>query len=166
MGDGIPPAGSAFLDEPRDRLDEPLCNEALRARLAAAGRALGQREAAHAAALAEARARSEALRQLALEALDAFHAAAGAAGAPHLRLEVGPSHLDEKHVRAYEFAVRRGRHVGLVIAKSRGEVTLVGPFRAGKDEGPCQSFPFEASAAIERALGEFLERLVEAAATP
>jgi len=165
MGDGIPPAGSELHGQPRERLGE-LGPEALRARLADAGRVLGEREAAHASALEAARARCEALHGLARAALDAFHAAAAAAGAPHLRIEVGPSHLDEKHVRAYEFELRRGRHVGLVIARSRGEVTLVGPFRAGKDEGPCRSFPFDADADIQQALGEFLERLVEQAATP
>ena len=165
MGDGIPPAGSELHGQPRDRLGEP-GPEALCARLADAGRVLGEREAAHSAALEAARERCEALHELAREALEAFHTAAAAAGAPHLRIEVGPSHLDEKHVRAYEFELRRGRHVGLVIAKSRGEVTLVGPFRTGKDEGPCRSFPFDADIEIQQALGEFLERLVEQAATP
>jgi hypothetical protein len=166
MGDGIPPAGSALHGPLRDRQGEPAGADALRARLAAAGRALGEREAAHRAALAAARSRCEALHALARDALDAFHAAAERAGAPHLRIELGSPRLDEKHVRAYEFELRRGRHVGLVIAKSRGEVTLVGPFRTGKDEGPCRSLPFDAAADIERALGEFLERLVEEAATP
>ena len=100
------------------------------------------------------------------EAVEAFHAAAARAGSPHLRLAVGPVHLDDKHVRAVEFAVERGRHVALVIVKARGDVTLVGPFRTGKTEGPCRTFAWDAAAEIEAALGDFLERFLEEATTP
>jgi hypothetical protein len=81
-------------------------------------------------------------------------------------VEVGELRVDDKHLRAMEFELRRGRHRAIVTAKSRGEVTLVGPFRAGKAEGPCKSFPFEAPEELRRALGDFLERFVEEAATP
>jgi len=139
----------------------------LRERLAAAGRALGEREAPHQAALEEARARCRELHGRVRDALAAFHAAAVAAGAPHLVLTVGEPHLDEKHVRAVEFEVRRGRHVGIVTAKSKRELTFVGPFRTGKQEGPCRSLPFDAPGEeVEAVLAEFLERLVEEAATP
>jgi hypothetical protein len=50
--------------------------------------------------------------------------------------------------------------------KSRGEVTLVGPFRDGKTEGPCKSFPFDAESELHDALGDFLEAFLEDAATP
>jgi len=50
--------------------------------------------------------------------------------------------------------------------KCRGEVTLVGPFRLGKAEGPCRSFPIDADAEIERALGDFLCAFVEEATSP
>lgn len=138
----------------------------LLARLEAAGHAIGARESAHQAALAEAQRRCEALRALVASAIDRFHAAAAAAGAPRLRVEVGPVRLDEKHVRAIEFDVRRGRHAGVVTVKSRGDVTLVGPFRAGKAEGPCRTFPWEAEAEIRKALGDFLEQFIEEAASP
>jgi hypothetical protein len=138
----------------------------LRGRLAAAGRAIGAREAAHRASLEEARSRCEALRRAVAEAVDAFHAAAGQAGAPHLQVAVGPVRLDEKHVRAMEFDVRRGRHAGVVIVKSRGEVTLVGPFRTGKTEGPCRTFPWDADDEIAKALGDFLEKFLEEASAP
>jgi len=138
----------------------------LRGRLAAMGRSLGAREASHQTSLAEARSRCEALRSIVADAVDGFHAEAGRAGAPHLRVDVGPVRLDEKHVRAIEFDVRRGRHTALVIVKSRGEVTLVGPFRTGKTEGPCRSFPWDAESDIAKALGDFLERFLEEAATP
>jgi len=46
-------------------------------------------------------------------------------------------------------------------------VPLVGPFRAGKPEGPCRSLPFDAPVEeLDAALAEFLERVVEEAATP
>jgi len=138
----------------------------LRDRLAAAGTLLGAREAAHRAGLDEAQQRCDALRVLVLDALDAFHAAASAAGAAHLRVDVTPVRLDEKHVRAIEFEVRRGRHAGVVTVKSRGDVTLVGPFRTGKTEGPCRTFPWDAKDDICNALGDFLLRFLEEAATP
>jgi hypothetical protein len=50
--------------------------------------------------------------------------------------------------------------------KARGEVTLVGPFHAGKTEGPCKTFPFAAEAELQKALGDFLERFLAEAATP
>ena len=77
-----------------------------------------------------------------------------------------PVRLDEKHVRAIEFEVRRGRHAGVVTVKSRGDVTLVGPFRTGKTEGPCRTFPWDAKDDICNALGDFLLRFLEEAATP
>jgi hypothetical protein len=150
MQDGSPPSSATDL----------------RARLAAVGASLGAREAAHGASLAEARKRCEGLHALVSDAVGAFHDAVGAAGASHLAVAVGPVRLDEKHVRAIEFDVRRGRHTGLVIVKARGEVTLVGPFRTGKNEGPCRTFPWDADADIRGALGDFLERFLEEASAP
>lgn len=138
----------------------------LRSRLAAAGSLLGARESAHRAGLDEARKRCESLRSVVADAVDAFHSAAADAGAPHLRVDVTPLRLDEKHVRAVEFEVRRGRHAGVVTVKSRGDVTLVGPFRSGKTEGPCRTFPWDAEKEIGKALGDFLLRFLEEAATP
>ena len=138
----------------------------LRTRLAAAGSLLGAREAAHRSAVEDAQKRCEVLRALVADAVEAFHAAAAAAGAPHLRIEVTPVRLDDKHVRAIAFEVRRGRHAGVVTVKSRGEVTLVGPFRSGKTEGPCRTFPWDARDDIDQSLGDFLLRFLEEAATP
>jgi hypothetical protein len=149
MHDGVPPPGAD-----------------LRSRLAAAGAQLGARESAHRAGLEEARKRAESLRALIAESIEAFHAAASEAGAPHLRVEVTQPRLDEKHIRAIEFEVRRGRHAGVVTVKSRGDVTLVGPFRSGKTEGPCRTFPWDAEDEICKALGDFLLRFLEEAATP
>jgi hypothetical protein len=144
----------------------PPPSDDLTARLEALGRSLGEREAGHREALEAARACAAELRGRVVEALERFHAAAAAAGAPHLRIEVGEIRVDDKHLRAVEFDVQRGRYKAIVTAKSRGEVTLVGPFRIGKVEGPCLSFPFEARAELGRALPDFLARFVEEAATP
>lgn len=143
----------------------PRC-ESLRDRMAAAGRAIGARESQHRAALEVARGDCLVWHERVRAAVDVFHAEASAAGAPHLRIEVGVPRLDEKHVRAMEFEIRRGRHIGIVVVKSKGEVTLVGPFQNGKTEGPCRSLPRDADADIAAALGEFLERFVEEATTP
>jgi hypothetical protein len=135
-------------------------------RLEALGRSLGAREAAHGEALSRARSCAERLRGDVVEALEHFHRAASAAGASHLRIAVSEVRPDDKHLRAVEFELMRGRHRAIVVAKSRGEVTLVGPFRTGKTEGPCLSFPFDADDEIRPALLAFLERFLEEAATP
>jgi hypothetical protein len=136
------------------------------ARLEALGRELGEREAEHGPALERARSCAEALRGTVSRALERFHAAASAAGAPHLEIEVSPVRTDDKHLRAVEFNLVRGRHKAVVVAKARGDVTLVGPFHVGKNEGPCKSFPMDADAEIQQALGELLARFVEEAAAP
>jgi len=130
------------------------------------GRSLGEREAVHREGLEQARAEAEKLRARVAEALERFHSSVAAAGASHLRIEVSPVRLDDKHLRAVEFELQRGRHRALIIAKSRGEITLVGPFRLGKVEGPCLSFPFDAEQELAGALAGFLQAFVEEAATP
>ena len=138
----------------------------LRERLARLGREIGERESAFHDGLSEARSHAEKLRARVCDALTAFHEAAAATGAPHLRVDVSGVRADDKHLRAVEFDLARGRHRAIVIAKGRGEVTLVGPFHAGKNEGPCLTFPFEAADEIERALGDFLEKFLREASSP
>lgn len=150
----------------RSATTSPGASEALHQKLAALGESLGSREAAHRAALEQARTCIDALRTAVAAGIDAFHAAADAAGAPHLRVALSPIRIDDKHVRALEFELRRGRYVGIVTVKSRGDVTLVGPFRAGKNEGPCRTFPADADAEIQAALVDFLERFLNEAVTP
>lgn len=140
--------------------------EALAERLARVGREIGSRERAHGSSLAEADDVARALHRSVATALESFHAAAGDAGAPHLRIELAEPRADDKHLRSVQFELLRGRHRAIVTVKSKGEVTLVGPFRSGKPEGPCKSFPIDAHADIEDALGGFLERFLEEAATP
>ena len=136
------------------------------ARFEALGRELGEREAEHGAALERARGFAEKLRDQVAAALERFHAAAAGAGAPHLRVDVSPIRIDDKHLRAVEFNLVRGRHKAVIVAKARGDVTLVGPFHVGKNEGPCKSFPMESEAELQQALGDFLARLAEEAAAP
>ncbi len=130
------------------------------------GKTLGEREAAHAADLDAARRKAVELHARVDAALVHYHTAIDRAGASHLRVQLTEPRLDEKHVRSYEFDLRRGRHRGLFVLKSRGELTLVGPFRTGKAEGPCRSFPIEASAEIEFALVEFVSSFLEEASSP
>lgn len=138
----------------------------LRGRLRALGSELAERERPHAEGMARAWQTSEQLHALVADALGAFHETVREGGAPHLAVEISPPRVDDKHARAVEFELRRGRHVAVVTVKSRGEVTLVGPFREGKDEGGCQTLPIDAGDAIESALGELLARFLEQAATP
>lgn len=140
--------------------------QSLGSRLAALGRSLGEREADHRGELDAARSCAESLRADIALALSKFHAAAAEAGAPHLQVELSDVRLDDKHLRAVEFDLVRGCHKAVIVAKCRGELTLVGPFRKGKAEGPCHSFPIDARQEIQHALASFLERFLEEAATP
>ena len=139
----------------------------LRERLGRVGETIAKREAAHADALDAARAKASELHAQVADGVDAYRKAVTAVGASHLaEVEISEPRLDDKHVRAVEFALERGRYRAIVTVKSKGEVTLVGPFRAGKAEGPCKSFPFDAEPEIAGALGDFLEQFLEEAATP
>jgi hypothetical protein len=140
--------------------------QSLRDRMRALGQELAAREAEHRAALDEARQRAARLRAEVAEALAGWREALDAMGAPQLAVVLGELRPDDKHVRAVEFDVTRGRHRALVTVKARGDVTLVGPFHAGKTEGPCKSFPFAAEDEMRNALGDFLERFLSEAATP
>jgi len=138
----------------------------LRSRLEALGRSLGEREAAFAPALEEAGRRAHDLHRRVSDALDAFRAQYARSGAKPFDVVLSPPRLDDKHLRSVEVELRRGRHVAVIVVKSRGEVTLVGPFQAGKDEGPCQRIPWDAQPDLDLALAAFLERFLEQAATP
>ncbi len=110
-------------------------------------------------------ARVGALREEVARGIDAFNAAVTAEGSPHLAIEVSAVRLDDKRIRAFEFEIQRGRYRGVVVGKARGEFTLVGPFRKGKSEGPCRSFPFDQEKEFAQALGEFLEAFIDEALT-
>jgi len=135
-------------------------------RLARLGAELAQREAASRSDRQEVERRAAALHDRVSIALDAYHAAVEAADAPQLRVTLSPPRADDKHLHAVEFDLRRGRYTAIVTVKLRGEITLVGPFRAGKPEGPCKSFPFAAAAELDAALADFLEEFLREAASP
>ncbi len=142
-------------------------SDELRQRLARVGEALGRREASHGDALEVARKKAIELHATVSDGLGAYREAVAASGSSHLAdVDITEPRLDDKHVRAVEFALERGRYRGIVTVKSKGEVTLVGPFQAGKAEGPCKSFPFDAEPELTTALGDFLEQFLEEAATP
>lgn len=134
--------------------------------LAALGRSLGEREAAHKADLEAAWQHAKSLHEAVSHGIDAFHRGARDAGAPQLEVSVSGLRTDDKHLRSVEFDLERGRYKAVITVKSRGDVTLVGPFRKGKVEGPCKSFPFAATRELEQALGPFLQDFLEEAATP
>ncbi len=135
-------------------------------RLEALGRELGGREAAHAEGLAAARARAGELREQLESAFERFRSAAADAGSAHLEPQVSAVRIDDKHLRSWQLELSRGRHRAIVTVKSRGEVTLVGPFKTGKNEGPCRSFPLASSDEFEAALSSFVVSFLEDAATP
>ncbi|MCR9094573.1 MAG: hypothetical protein NXI30_10185 [bacterium] len=137
----------------------------LEERLKAIAEGVVERERRHADDMAHAAAKLGELRTTVASAIDAFNAAV-AKDVPQLSIDVSPVRLDEKHLHAHEFELARGRHRALVIAKSKSEFTLVGPFRTGKSEGPCRTFPFAAESDLEDALEDFLERFLEEATTP
>jgi len=134
-------------------------------RVEGVARAVLRREAAHTEAMAAARAKADELHAGVAAAVARFNGLVRDA-LPDLRIDVTPPRVDDKHLHAIEFDLERGRHRAVITVKSKGEVTLVGPFRAGKNEGPCRSFPFAAGDDLEHALGDFLERFLEEAASP
>ncbi len=134
-------------------------------RLADLGQRYSDREAAEGEALARAWECAEALHGRVARALVSFHRSA-ADSAPQLQVGQSAPRVDDKHLHAVQFDLFRGRCRAIVTVKSRGDVTLVGPFREGKTEGPCRTFPIGASEPIEEALGEFLALFIEEALRP
>jgi hypothetical protein len=135
-------------------------------RAEALGRRLGELETSHRDEMERARQLAQELHAASSAAVESFASAAQGAGAPELEFEIGTPRLDDKHIRAIEFDLRRGRHGAVVTVKAKGEVTLVGPFRIGKAEGPCSSFPMDSREELEAALGDFLERFLELSMSP
>lgn len=137
----------------------------LNERVESLARSVAQREHHHSDAIEAAQAKAAELHARVSEAIDRFNAVVGES-VDYLRISVSSPRVDDKHLHAVEFDLERGRHRAIVTVKSKGEVTLVGPFRAGKNEGPCRSFAFAAEEDLEDALAEFLERFLEEAAAP
>ncbi len=134
-------------------------------RIEALARDLARRESSHAEAIEEAQAKAGGLHRQVDDAIARFNAAVGLS-IPYLEVSVSAPRVDDKHLHAVEFDLERGRHRAIVTVKSKGEITLVGPFRSGKAERPCRSFAFGAEAELQDALAEFLECFLEEAAAP
>lgn len=134
-------------------------------RIKAIAEDLVKREAVHADAIDRARTKASELHDRVDTAIALFNEALGES-APYFQVELSPTRVDDKHLHSIEFNLERGRHRAVVTVKSKGVVTLVGPFRAGKKEGPCLSFPINEAEDIDDALGDFLERFLKEAASP
>lgn len=134
-------------------------------RLAELGRRLADREQQHADSLDAAWRCARSLQSRVASALEHYHQAVSSE-APQLTVTLSEPRIDDKHLHAVEFELSRGRHRAIVTVKSRGEVTLVGPFRFGKTEGPCRSFPISAEEEIESAMGDFVCAFIEDAVAP
>lgn len=126
---------------------------------------LANRDPGLTARLRDARDAARELRELAFEAVEAFRERTAEIGAPYLgHLEVSPVEPDEKHVDCVQFRVTRGRNelLCIAIAQEPGKVRLVGPFKRGKQEGPCADAPLR-GAAVVKALEDRIEELVREA---
>jgi hypothetical protein len=107
-------------------------------------RELASRDSGIGDSLATAHAAAVRLRERALAAVEAFRDEAASRDATHLaRVEVTGVEPDAKHVDAWQLHVRRGRWEIACIAKARGDITLVGPYKRGKPENPCREVPLD-----------------------
>lgn len=134
-------------------------------RVEALALSLAQRERHHVEAIEKAHDRAVTLHGEVSAAIDRFNTVVSDS-IPYLAIAISSPRVDDKHLHAVEFDLERGRHRAVVTVKAKGEVTLVGPFRAGRPEGPCRTFAFDAEEDLNDAIGDFLERFLEEAATP
>ena len=126
---------------------------------------LAERDPTLAARLRAAREAARLLRDAAFEAVEAFRQRASELGAGYLgNIEVSGVEPDEKHVDAVQFRITRGRLEVICVAVARGEgkMRVVGPFKRGKEEGPCAEAPLR-GAEVESLLEERLAALVREA---
>jgi len=126
---------------------------------------LAERDPTLTARLRGAREAARVLRDAAFEAVEAFRQRAAELGAGYLgNIEVSGVEPDEKHVDAVQFRITRGRLEVICVAVARGEgkMRVVGPFKRGKEEGPCAEAPLR-GAEIETLLEERLAALVREA---
>lgn len=126
---------------------------------------LAERDPALAQRLRDVRDAARELRDAAFDAVEAFRQRASEKGAPYLgNIEVSRVEPDEKHIDAVQFRVARGRFelLCIAIARGAGKVRIVGPFRRGKEEGPCAEAPLRGGE-VENLLEERLAALVREA---
>ena len=95
--------------------------------------------------------------------VDAFRSAVCKKGSEHLgHIEVGPVEPDAKHVDCIQFTIARGRFEAVCVAKAKGVITLVGPYKRGKTEKPCNDYELSGSE-TEAGLEELLLELIRQA---
>lgn len=127
--------------------------EQLAEALARRDRDLGPRIARVAEELGALQARAE-------QSVAAFRHTVARRGAGHLaHVQVDAIVPDEKHVDCMQFKVRRGRWEIACVGRPRGTLLLVGPYRTGKPERPCQEHPLPSDGA-EAALDDLLLQLL------
>jgi len=127
---------------------------------------LAERDPSLAARLRHVRDAARVLRDSAFEAVEAFRQRASEIGAPYLgNIEVSPVEPDEKHQDAVQFRISRGRLevICVAIARGEGKMRVVGPFKRGKEEGPCAEAALR-GAEVETLLEERIAALVREAA--
>ncbi len=115
--------------------------------------------------LSELREGAETLRELAHASVQAFKRRACELGAePLARLDVSPVSPDEKHVDCLQFKLVRGRWelACVIMAKEKGRVRLVGPFKRGQSENPCSDHGLQGPE-VEAALQDRIESLIREA---
>ncbi len=139
---------------------------ALAEQLEQMGKRLAERETPHASKLAQTHQRAVELHERVRVGLEAFHRGSREAGAPHLLVELSSPRIDDKHLHSVQFDIARGCHRVIVTVKSKGEVTLVGPFKSGQQEGPCNSIALDDDPAIDAGLAEVLAEFLEVAFVP
>jgi hypothetical protein len=126
---------------------------------------LAERDPGLAVRLRHARDAARVLRDSAFSAVEAFRQRASEIGAPYLgNIEVSIVEPDEKHIDAVQFRITRGRFevICVAIARGEGKMRVVGPFKRGKEEGPCAEVPLRGSE-VENLLEERLAALVREA---
>jgi len=132
-------------------------------RFEALAQTLAERDRSLASAILAVEPALEVLRERAARAVAVFVNVALEHRVPHLtHLSVGPVEPDEKHIDCLQFKVRRGRWEIVCVGKPRGVVTLVGPYRSGKQEGPCSEHPLHGNE-VEAALDDRLVELIQSA---
>jgi hypothetical protein len=130
------------------------------------GKRLAARETAHASQLEQAHRRAAEIHERVRVGLEGFHRGSREAGAPHLVVDLSPPRIDDKHLHCVQFDLARGRHRVIAIVKSKGELVLVGPFKTGKQEGPCETIALDDDEAIDAGLGQVLAEFLEVAFAP
>ncbi|MCP4035396.1 MAG: hypothetical protein GY733_00540 [bacterium] len=136
----------------------------LAAKMEQIGARLAEREAGVADQMERVWKRAREIRMRVDAGLEGFRRGAG--DLAQLAVTLSEPRLDEKRLHAVQFDVARGRHRVIVTVKSKGVVTLVGPFKDGSQEGPCKRIDLDDDAAIDAGLEEVLAAFLEDAFAP